>query len=207
MSKEYCKQVGNRIFTSRKNLKLSRAELGKKLNLHETTIKRYEDGEIKLLDVEKISEFAKALDVSPLYLMGWESEQTENIDIEDNRIIEKLAQFIKIKRQDSNLSIEDLSEMTGISTSMLQSYETAYLKDISLYNLLKLYKVLDIQASEILGFFEAFRMESTDDKNKIPKKDLDLYNLLKNVSPENLKIIMGVFEHIINYSKKDGDEK
>lgn len=228
MSKEYCKQVGNRIFTSRKNLKLSRAELGKKLNLHETTIKRYEDGEIKLLDVEKISEFAKALDVSPLYLMGWDNEKNEryginnnhiiensseeldkelnynNIkddDIDNNRIIKNLALFIKSKRQDCNLSIEELSEKTGISPTILQSYETVYLKNISLYNLLKLYKALDIQSSEILGFFDAIRISSTDDKNKLSKHELDLYNILKDVSPESLEILTRTLKTIINYSK------
>ena len=36
--------VGLKIFNARKKLKMSRSELGKKINLHESTIKRYEDG-------------------------------------------------------------------------------------------------------------------------------------------------------------------
>lgn len=230
MSKEYCKQVGNRIFISRKNLKLSRAELGKKLNLHETTIKRYEDGEIKLLDVEKISEFAKALDVSPLYLMGWDNEKNERYDInnnyiienssgeldkklnynnikdddiDNNRIIKNLENFIKMKRHDANLKLEDLSEKTGISVSTLQSYETGYLKDISLYNLLKLYRALDIQVYEVAGFLDAIRIEYTDDKNKLSERELDLYNLLKDVSSENLKILSELLKVMINHPLKN----
>ncbi|MFQ4202289.1 hypothetical protein C3B57_14980 [Clostridioides difficile] len=68
------KDVGKKLFKVRKDLKLTRAELGKKINLHETTIKRYEDGDIKKLDIDKLKEFAKALDVSPSYLMGWDEK-------------------------------------------------------------------------------------------------------------------------------------
>ncbi|MGL5714680.1 MAG: helix-turn-helix domain-containing protein [Paraclostridium sp.] len=71
--------VGLKIFNARKELKMSRSELGKKINLHESTIKRYEDGHIKSLDIEKLKEFANALDISPEYLMGLENTKTESI--------------------------------------------------------------------------------------------------------------------------------
>lgn len=72
VGQEYNKEVGLRLYSLRKSLKMTRAELGKKINLHESTIKRYEDGEIKALDIEKIKEFAGALETTPAYLMGWE---------------------------------------------------------------------------------------------------------------------------------------
>lgn len=72
----YNKELGLRIYDARKTLGLTMKELGKKVNLHESTIKRYEDGGIKTLDIEKIKEFAKVLRISPIYLMGWD-ESTE----------------------------------------------------------------------------------------------------------------------------------
>lgn len=72
MGSEYNKDVGLKLFSLRKELKMTRAELGEKIGLHESTIKRYEDGEIKTLDIEKIKEFAEALNTTPAYLMGWE---------------------------------------------------------------------------------------------------------------------------------------
>ncbi len=69
----YNKEFGKRIHNARKNLDMTMKELGKKVNLHESTIKRYEDGKIKSLDIEKAKEFAKALKVSEEYLLGWES--------------------------------------------------------------------------------------------------------------------------------------
>ena len=81
MGEKYNKEVGTRLYSKRKELKLTRAELGKKIKLHESTIKRYEDGEIKTLDIEKIKEFAEALETTPAYLMGWKdtSVADENI--------------------------------------------------------------------------------------------------------------------------------
>lgn len=89
--------VGLKIFNARKELKMSRSELGKKINLHESTIKRYEDGHIKSLDIEKLKEFANALDISPEYLMGLEDNKNEsssnfNLDViteKDEKHIQK----------------------------------------------------------------------------------------------------------------------
>ena len=69
---------------------MSRSELGKKINLHESTIKRYEDGHIKSLDIEKLKEFANALYISPEYLMGLEDNKKEiSSNFNPNVITEK----------------------------------------------------------------------------------------------------------------------
>lgn len=70
----YNKEIGNKIFAARKRLKMSRAELGAKLDLHEVTIKKYEDGDIKSLDISKIKEFADALDLEFTYLIGLDTD-------------------------------------------------------------------------------------------------------------------------------------
>ncbi len=67
-------EIGKRLFDARKNKKLTRAELGVILNLHESTIKRYEDGFIKTLSTDKIEDFANALGTTPAYIMGWEEK-------------------------------------------------------------------------------------------------------------------------------------
>lgn len=63
--------VGKKIFKARKKLGLTRAELGKLVDLHETTVKRYEDGKIKNLSIDKLKEFAKVLNEPPEYFMDW----------------------------------------------------------------------------------------------------------------------------------------
>lgn len=72
------KAIGLKIFSARKHLKMSRAELGKSVNLHESTVKRYEDGEIKSVDIDKLKEFAKALNISPVDLLGWNEKDSKD---------------------------------------------------------------------------------------------------------------------------------
>ena len=65
------KALGKKIYTARKAKKMSRAELGKLTGLHETTVKRYEDGEIKSPNEEKLAAFAEALNLNYEYLAEW----------------------------------------------------------------------------------------------------------------------------------------
>lgn len=112
-------EVGLKMFNARKNLKMSRADLGKKVNLHETTIKRYEDGNIKSLDIEKLKEFANALDISPAYLMGWESKEPNEIQQTENLISVKerklLNSFNKLNDLGKGEAIKRVNELTYIN--------------------------------------------------------------------------------------------
>jgi transcriptional regulator with XRE-family HTH domain len=73
-------KVGGRIRSARKKQKMTMKELGKKVNLHESTISRYEKGEISTLDIDKIKEFANVLNVSTSYLTGWDEEEEQKYD-------------------------------------------------------------------------------------------------------------------------------
>ncbi len=88
MDKQYCKEVGNRLYNLRKDLNLTRAELGDRVGLHETTIKRYEDGGIKKLDIAKIKIFAQALETTSSYIMGWDEDRSI-LTLDDAILIKK----------------------------------------------------------------------------------------------------------------------
>ena len=68
---EALKTLGNKIAAARKAAGMSRAELGKRTGLHETTVKRYEDGDIKSPNEEKLAAFAEALSLNYEYLADW----------------------------------------------------------------------------------------------------------------------------------------
>lgn len=70
--------VGYRIFEARKNKKITRKEIADFLGVHETTIKRYEDGDTKKLPTDRLEKIAKYLNTSIDYLMGWEDEAKES---------------------------------------------------------------------------------------------------------------------------------
>ena len=82
MKENYRKEVGKRLFAKRKEHNMTRAQIGAKLGLHESTVKRYEDGDIKSLDIEKLKEFADALHTNTAYLMGWDWDVI-NMDLSD----------------------------------------------------------------------------------------------------------------------------
>lgn len=107
--------VGLKIFNARKKLKMTRAELGKKVKLHESTIKRYEDGHIKSLDIEKLKEFASALNLSPEYLMGWEdnlfTEENFKISEAEKTYIYDLRSLNNIGKTKAITYVKDLSEI------------------------------------------------------------------------------------------------
>ncbi len=76
------KIMGQKIYTARKAAKMSRAELGKLVDLHETTVKRYEDGDIKSPNFTKIQALANALhldakDLIQSSIVGKASENDE----------------------------------------------------------------------------------------------------------------------------------
>lgn len=70
--------VGEKIKFRRKELGLSADQLAEKLGKDRSTIYRYESKEIEKLPVDIIEPLAKALLVSPQYLMGWTSEKSES---------------------------------------------------------------------------------------------------------------------------------
>lgn len=74
-------EFGKRITKARKDLDMTMKELGKIVNLHESTIQRYESGKIERLEIGKAVEFAKALKISPIYLLGWEDAEEYNNSI------------------------------------------------------------------------------------------------------------------------------
>ena len=57
------KAMGQKIYAARKAAKMSRAELGRLVDLHETTVKRYEDGDIKSPNLSNLRSFANALKI------------------------------------------------------------------------------------------------------------------------------------------------
>ena len=81
MEHDFNKSVGKRLYDARKAKGYSRAKVGELVGLHETTVKRYEDGDIKALDIERIKAFAKVLGTPAAELLGWMSNGDDNLEL------------------------------------------------------------------------------------------------------------------------------
>lgn len=88
------------IYNQRKKLGLTMEEVAKSCNVSKATVQRWESGEIANIRRDKISKLAKALSVTPAYLMGWEdSISTLSDDELDRQIIETFNRLSEEKKK------------------------------------------------------------------------------------------------------------
>lgn len=97
------------------------SELGKKIQLDESVVRRYEIGEIKNVSIDILIKFATALNTTPTYLIGWEEGKNQLSSHESNLIkkyraldergkqavddtLEREYEFVKPKAEESAIS-------------------------------------------------------------------------------------------------------
>ncbi len=68
------KEIIERIRDRRMELGLSYQDLADKTGMSKSTLQRYETGFIKNIPLSRVEALAKALRVTPEYLMGWEEK-------------------------------------------------------------------------------------------------------------------------------------
>lgn len=98
--------TGKRIKARRKELGMTQEELGEKAGVTKATINKYETGIVQNLKRSTIEDMAKALNVSPSYIMGW----TDNIaEVHTNNgVIGQNSGTITVNNAERTLSKEEL---------------------------------------------------------------------------------------------------
>ncbi len=84
--------VGSRIKQAREAKKITQEELGDLCGTTKQSIFKYENGVVTNIPFDRLERIASVLDVSPAYLMGWES------DISDPRSIISPVDFSNLKK-------------------------------------------------------------------------------------------------------------
>lgn len=110
---ELNKEIGMRIFKLRNGLNMSRAELGKKVGMHETTVKKYEDGLIKSVGTDKVELFAKALCSSVEHIMGWDKENISSKDIKDHISVKYVKEIPILGRISAGMPLMAIENIEG----------------------------------------------------------------------------------------------
>lgn len=100
--------IMNRMKSRREELNMSYQTLSEKVGISKSTLQRYETGYIKNMPVDKLEDIAKALDISPSYLMGWDEPAKpttlaahfdgEEYTEDELKEIRQFAEFVKGKR-------------------------------------------------------------------------------------------------------------
>ena len=68
-------QIGKKIYLLRTQNGMTLEELGNKVGVGKSTVRKWENGMIANMRRDKILKVAEALNTSPAYLIGWEEEQ------------------------------------------------------------------------------------------------------------------------------------
>jgi transcriptional regulator with XRE-family HTH domain len=69
-------RIRTRIQKRRDELGLSYAQLGKRAHMSSSTLQRYETGGIQNLPLDRLQTLADALETTPAYILGWDTETT-----------------------------------------------------------------------------------------------------------------------------------
>ena len=162
--------IGERIKKERKRINITQEKLGELSGIAGPTIRRYELGKLnpKITTIEKI---AKALNVSPAYLMGYGAELPNGAEKRESAGIE-----IKKRRKALGLTQEQLSHITGISVSDISKYENRN-KEVPVSDLEKMASATFICEHELTGFLTEQQVESQT------KARYKLSNLLAQFEP------------------------
>lgn len=190
----------DKIKFNREKLGYTLEELSKLVGVSAPTIQRYESGEIKNVRRDKIAKLAKALDVTPSYLMGWEDENSEPI-LEN---IPGIITPIKMKR------IPILGTIScGNPIFADQNYDGYFMIDTNLPEadfVLKAKGDSMIEANIFEGDFVFFRKQRDVDNGTIAAVLIDEEATLKRINKTNDVIILQPcnknYEPLI-YSKDD----
>lgn len=67
--------IGNRIREHRLLLKLSQEDLGSRIGVKRAAINKYEKGSVTNIPYDRIERLAKIFDVTPQYLVGWDTDE------------------------------------------------------------------------------------------------------------------------------------
>jgi len=192
--------IRNRISQKKSELNLSYQDMSEKTGLSKSTLQRYITGDIRNLGLDKLEILAKALDVTPSYLMGWEDENNEPI-LEN---IPGIITPIKMKR------IPILGTIScGKPIFADQNYDGYFMIDTNLPEadfVLKAKGDSMIEANIFEGDFVFFRKQRDVDNGTIAAVLIDEEATLKRVNKSNDMLILQPcnknYEPLI-YSKDD----
>lgn len=72
-------EMGQKIYNLRTNKGMTLEELGNKVGVGKSTVRKWENGMIANMRRDKIAKLAEALETTPAYLMGWEESKHDNV--------------------------------------------------------------------------------------------------------------------------------
>ena len=128
-------KIGQRIRERRKAMKMSVDELAARLGKDRSTVYRYENGEIENLPLDMLEPIAKALDMTPKELMGWDQSEKEEVNKKNSDAIAGITMRM-FEDQDFFRVVEfleklDEKQFKRVKVSLSNLFEEAFDIDVN----------------------------------------------------------------------------
>ena len=110
-------QISKRLQKAMIKSKLSYGEISNMINIPKSAVHRYINGETPKIPLDRLKLLAKALNVTPAYLMGWEEEIEPNAE-QKATAPELRAEIKELVNAASDLPTEKIKTLTQVAESM-----------------------------------------------------------------------------------------
>lgn len=160
-------------------------EVSKHVKVSKATIQRYESGVIENIPSDKIELLADALETTPGFIMGWES------DPEYEKLDTRFGVLLKQERERQGKSIRDFAKEIGISERMLAKYERGEIIPTANSAFL-ISSQLGISVDEYDPVY--IRMEKNKENEKL---NAEIIQLLSGLSPDGKRQAVDYIQYLL----------
>ena len=122
-------EVKDIIRNRRLELDLTLEQIAQRVGVSKPTVMRWENGDIENMRADKIAKLAKALNTTPVYLMGWTDEK-EIMDLGNNakddltsKEQDLLEAFRRLLPEMQNFILESVKNLTSVKKLTLDKSE------------------------------------------------------------------------------------
>ena len=117
-----------------------------------------------------------------------------------NKKMQEIMERVKKRRNELNLSFEDLSKRTGFGKSTLQRYETGLINSMPINRFELLAEGLEIEPYKLMGWDEEYLL-SQDQKDEAYADIVDLHNIFLKLNECGRKRVLGYIFDIASIDK------
>lgn len=168
-------ETGEKIKILREQNSMTLEELGNKVGVGKSTVRKWENGMIENMRKDKITKLANALNCSPAYLMGWENEA--NVMTKGGRI--------KLLREQKGITQEELAKLLNTTKQTVSKYENGIVTNIPSDKLDEIAKILDTTPNYLMCWEDRSEGSSGETARKIGKK-INMRRMALKISAEEL---------------------
>lgn len=168
---------------------LNQSELADRIGIHRSTITHYLTGRYEPRH-DRVDQFARILNVSPIWLMGFDVPMQRHADDTMPEINEQIGARIRSERKNQSMTLIELADKVGLSEGTVQRYEIGSIGNISIAMIEKFANALKTTPSFLMGWDTPYGVTAIsgnrDEKNEHGTPDIQerLQELMSQISPD-----------------------